>query len=182
MSNALQVSHSYALHMRHALQMRHHLEMTHALQDRVYEGLARDERGRRRIISGCSRATTTTTTCGSHRLVHAPPLEAFAVCWNKALTLVTARLRVARFLHKFRLQQNIYTNTLHTIHIPTDKIVYTHIHAYIRTFIDTYTMYIHTYTRRPVASLPGGGVVGGPKGDRVGRGGVCVWGGGRVLL
>ena len=32
---------------------------------------------------------------------------------------------------------------------------------------------------RPVASLPGGGgVVGGPKGDRVGWCGVCVWGGG----
>ena len=31
------------------------------------------------------------------------------------------------------------------------------------------------YDTRPVASLPGGGgVVGGPKGDRVGWGGVCV--------
>ena len=93
--------------MRHALQMRHVLEMTHALQDRVYKGLARDEGGgRRRIISGWSR-TTTIITSGSHRLVHAPPLEAFAVCGNKALTLVTARRRVARFLHKFQLQQNI---------------------------------------------------------------------------
>ena len=33
-------------------------------------------------------------------------------------------------------------------------------------------------TRRPVASLPGGWFVGGPKGDRVGWGGVCVCVGG----
>ena len=42
-------------------------------------------------------------------------------------------------------------------------------------------LHVGLYNRcRPVASLPGGGggFVGGPKGDQVGWGGVCVCGGG----
>ena len=44
---------------------------------------------------------------------------------------------------------------------------------------------MHVLCIRPVASLPGGGggFVGGPKGDRVGWGGVCVcWGGGGITI
>ena len=46
--------------------------------------------------------------------------------------------------------------------------------------------HIHTHTHtyiRPVASLPGGGgFVGGPKGDGVGWGGVCVCGGEGITI
>ena len=38
------------------------------------------------------------------------------------------------------------------------------------------------FYRRPVASLPGGWFVGGPKGGRVGWGGVCVGGGEGITI